>query len=552
LLRRLALPAIICALLLIGWWQRSAIQQTWRRITGPLPAPVLVVFPLEPAGSEASDSAFANGLSQDLIARLGRTRGFTVLGRAGAGRLRGQDIGRIAYDVDAAAALTGTVRRSGQSVAIALELFAVSDRVSTSIWSDEFSGDSADIVALETEAVEAIATVFGIEPGPVSAQANRPIDPSAFDAYLQGQAALAERRHKDAVAFFETAAAADDTLADAHAALVLALRAVNVDEGIPDDPARTARMQAAARRAYELAPDLPQANLAMGLASASLEEALARLHRAIELDPSHAIALEALGDEVRDFDPERGIAFYGRALVADPFLETSRINHATTLLLLNRWGLTRGELLRTTWEHAPAWGLAMYPVLDLAQGSHMDAMADLVLKTPKFRERSYFLALYIAALAGAGKTTEALQEATTLTKQFPESCEGHALLAAVLLDLGKSAEARQTAQPLLEAGGDENARASALRCAASAAAALGDGEQTAAILDRIMSREDLLRSWSFSRFGQSGRLVLMGNIYPWTKVVNLPAVVAARERMNALFEQRRTAIAAQLGPIAYR
>jgi hypothetical protein len=222
------------------------------------------------------------------------------------------------------------------------------------------------------------------------------------------------------------------------------------------------------------------------------------------------------------------------------------------MLLLNRWGQSRGELLRLTFEYAPPWSLGMFPVLDLAQDKYGDAIADLMVKTPALRERPYFLAQLVQVLAGSQKMSDALEEATALTERFPDFCEGRALLAGVLADQGKSAEAGAAAQPLLADAADGNPRASQLRCAAMAAAALGDAAATAEILDRISAREEYRRGWAFARFGQSGRLLLMGHMYPWTKVAGAPAVVAARERMDTLLEQLRQNISVQLGPVAYQ
>jgi TolB-like protein len=533
-------------LLAAGWLQRASLQRTWRRATGPAPAPILAVLPLEPVGGEPGESLFADGMTQDLISRLGHTPGLRVVGRAGVGRQRGRPLDEVAHDLDASALVTGIVRRSDARVEMSLELFAASDRAS--IWADDFAGRLSEMERLQDGASTAIAKVLGIDATPAS---TRDVDPSAYDQYVRGLDALARQRPGEAIDFFEQAIAADAGFARAQAHLVQAIHALAVEEGIPDDPSRTARMRAAAERARELNPDLAQAHLAMGLASPTVDEAVASLNRAIELDPSYGAALQALGDEVRDFDPERAIAFYGRALAADPFLDTARVSHAVALLLLNRWGLARAELLRARFEHAPEWSHGMFGILGVAQGKYGDALFDLD-RASEFRDRPFFLAQYAATLATARRTGEALAMATTLTERFPGLCEGQALRAGLLADQGERAEARARVQPLLAGADGAAVRGSSLRCAALAAAAIGDAAQLAATLDRIASREDWVRSWAFARFGLSGRLALMGHFYPWTKVVEHPDVVASRERMDAANARFHDIIKARLGRIAYQ
>ncbi|MBI4484857.1 MAG: protein kinase, partial [Acidobacteria bacterium] len=67
----LALLALLAALAAVGWWQRSSLQRLWRRSMAPAPAPVIAVMPLEAMPSDPSQRFFADGLTEDLMARLG-------------------------------------------------------------------------------------------------------------------------------------------------------------------------------------------------------------------------------------------------------------------------------------------------------------------------------------------------------------------------------------------------------------------------------------------------------------------------------------------------
>ena len=73
----------------------------------------------------------------------------------------------------------------------------------------------------------------------------------------------------------------------------------------------------------------------------------------------------------------------------------------------------------------------------------------------------------------------------------------------------------------------------------TAAAAMGDAPALAAILDRIASKETLLRYWALGIFGQSGRSVMRGRAYPWARIIDTPAVQAARHHLDAAYDRER-------------
>ena len=132
---------------------------------------------------------------------------------------------------------------------------------------------------------------------------------------------MAQRQLGSAVASFEQAAVADPGLGEAFAALAEALhREIQLAAGVDDEPHRL-REATAAKRAYEVDPDLPDANVAMGLVSETLADALKYFRRAIELDPSYAQVYQRVGDQLLDFDPEQAIAFYRKSLSLDPAAE---------------------------------------------------------------------------------------------------------------------------------------------------------------------------------------------------------------------------------------
>jgi len=545
----LALLALLAALAAVGWWQRSSLQRLWRRTMGPAPAPVIAVMPLEPAASDPSQMFFADGLTEDLMARLGQTPGLEVIGRSAARSQRGRAPREVAGELGAAVVLSGRVGAFAESVTISLELLDPTDP--NPIWSNEYTRAIRDIFAVQAEVARDVAAALRVPVQPTASIARasaRVVDRQAYEMYLRGRDAIALGRPGDAIGFFEEAVAADAGLGEAFAGLADALHADGVEAGVADDPARSERVRAAADRAYQQDPDLAQANLAMGFAAGSLGQALGHMRRAIELDPSYGAAYHAIGDQIRDFDPERAIAFYRRSLIVDPYLEMNRVDIAIAWLLLNRSADARREAAALRADRLPKRSRSVIATIDLDERHYEEALAKLA-SLPYIRDLPSSWTRYVVSLRSAGKLGEALTEATALTGRFRDFCEGRALLAGLMLEQGQAAEARRLAEPLLTQAAGNDERGSALRCAATAAAALGDAVQTAKILERITTREEWLRSWSLAVGGQSGGLALRGRAYPWMKVVDLPPVVTARENMAGAYARAREVAATKLAGV---
>ena len=183
--------------------------------------------------------------------------------------------------------LTGSVRPAGDTVKISLELIDPSD--GTAIWSQQYTREVKDIFAVQAQVAGEVAQALRVtlQPTPSSARAaSRLVDPRAYELYLRGRQAAAERHLPEAIDFYERAIAADGGLGEAFAGVADALALEVAFNGAADDAVRRGRVQTAAKRAYELDPDLPQANLAMALTSEPLGDALKYFRRAIELDPS--------------------------------------------------------------------------------------------------------------------------------------------------------------------------------------------------------------------------------------------------------------------------
>ena len=537
--RWILLLIVLAALGAAAWIERAAIARLLSRTFGSAPPPVIAVIPLD--AGDAAQTYFADGLTEDLITRLGQTPGLKVLGRSATRAYRGRSPRDVAGELGAGVVLTGSVRPSGETVKVSLELVDPSD--GTAIWSGQYTREVKDIFAVQAQVADEVAQALRVALRPTASSTrarSRLVDRRAYDLYLRGRQAVAERRLPAAIQLFEQATAGDSGLAEAFAGLAEALDLESSFFGLPLDPAREARVRSAAERALRLEPDLPQANLAMGLTADALGTALTHLRHAVDLDPSFAEGFHQIGDQIIDFDPDRAIGFYRRAIALDPKAAIVRADIAVAETVAGRTDAARAALAAPEASQPEVANMSpgFSALLDLYEGRPEPALASLSAN-PAVHQAQFYWLVYIQALQEGGRAAEAYQEASQLAAKFPSYCEAKAILAGLTVDRGQTAAGRAIAAPILQTAGAPDATGSAVRCGVFAAAALNDISTVAALLQSIAASERLLRYWALNVTGQTGSMTLRGRLYPWTNVAEQPPVVDARKALETAYARER-------------
>jgi TolB-like protein len=541
--RWIVMLAVLAAVAAGAWFERAPLQRLWRKSLGPPPPPVIAVVPFD---TDNGQQFFADGLAEDLITRLGQTPGLKVLGRSATRQLRGRAPQDAARELGAAVVLTGSVRPAGDTVKISLELIDPSD--GTAIWSQQYTREVKDIFAVQAQVAGEVAQALRVtlQPTPSSARAaSRLVDPRAYELYLRGRQAAAERHLPEAIGFYERAIAADGGLGEAFAGIADALALEVSFNGADDDAARRARVQTAAKRAYELDPDLPQANLAMGLTSETLAEALKYFRHAIELDSSFAEAYHTVGDAIYDFDPALAVAFLRKSLALDPRQQIIHADLAGAFGVLGRDDEFDLEL-KALAQAEPVRGIVVSQAAmnDMRHERYAAAVTRLQ-SAAQLRLPTLSRAL-VKALRMAGRADDALAEGTALVSRAPQDCQAMTLLAGLRFERHEAGPAHRLADGALKAANAATASPSELRCALYAAAALQNGPAVATLLDRIAAAEPELRAFARIVQGQSGTMWIDPRSYPWVLIARDPTVEEARGRLDAAYTREREAAAAEL------
>ena len=545
----MALALVVASLAGIGWSQREWIGRTWRRSIAAAPSPIIAVIPLDLADVDQAQRYFADGLTEDLITRLGQTPGLRVIGRSATRDYRGRSPRDLARELGAGVVLTGAVRPAGETVRISLELIDPAD--STDLWTGQYTREVKDIFAVQSQVADDVARALRLKLTPTAARertASRLVDQRAYESYLRGRQAAAQRDLGSAKRFFDDATRLDDGLAEAHAGMAEALHLEAVGLGQADDPSRRARLKRSADRAYELDPDLPQANLAAGLAADRLADALGFLKKAVTVDPTFSEGFHEIGDQILDVDPARAIAFYRRALALDPRMEINHADITGALSALGRFDEAERELDSVPGNQDRAqWKAVLRAAIALDRQDYDKAAA--AFESGPLAGLPVFALSDVNALRMAGRADAAYQQARRLVQKNPSYCEAIAALAGLRHERGERAAARQMVASALRAAETPDVGPAALRCAGLSAAAIGDASAAAAVLQRIAADERQLRAWALEITGTTGSKLFRRNMFPWSHVSDAPPIVEARHALERAYATAREQIAASLGPI---
>ncbi|MGH7572458.1 MAG: tetratricopeptide repeat protein [Gemmatimonadota bacterium] len=328
-------------------------------------APSIAVLPLVNLSSNSADAALADGMTEELIAVLGRTGDLRVIASTSVFALRDRrlDVRQIADSLRVSHVVEGGLQKIGSRLRMQVRL--VDARDGTTRWSETYDREFEDVFAVQEEIARAVARELDMrlaEGGgaPPSLARHHPRSIVAYERYLRGiDVGFRQHRHQRGAEYFQHAIAADSTYGAAYAAL--ARMYVLMGAGSRDRRRDLyADAEQAARRALALDDSLAEAHEALGwahLAQKDITSAETEFKRAIALDPrSHAhegLALLYLWAG----RPAEQLAEARLALENDPFSHTAIREMARALLVNGRCDEALDQL-RPLKELSPPVGYA--------------------------------------------------------------------------------------------------------------------------------------------------------------------------------------------------
>ncbi|HXY70065.1 MAG TPA: hypothetical protein VEH62_11490 [Gemmatimonadales bacterium] len=199
------------------------------RVAAP-PSNSVAVLYFENLSRDTSDAYLADGLTEEIIIRLGQVHRLDVKSRFEVLRFRGRpllDPAATGRALGAAYLVAGSVQHAGDRVRMRVELLRAPTR--TQVWGDVFDRSSSDVLTLESDIAGAVASAITgqLLPGERTRLA-QPLtsDPVAYEQYLRGLQAVHnfgdEAALRSAVAYFDRAIARDSSFAAAFSGKAVA------------------------------------------------------------------------------------------------------------------------------------------------------------------------------------------------------------------------------------------------------------------------------------------------------------------------------------------
>src|SRR6267378_3892771 len=232
---------------------------------------MLAVLPFQNLTGNPKQEYLADGLTEEMIAQLGRLHPeqLGVIARTSVMGYKHSDqrLDQIGRDLSVQYVLENSLRGSGDHLRVTVQLLQVKDQ--SHLWTQDYDYRPRDILSLEDDVAKAVAREIQIRLSPqqqADLTRTRPVNPEAFDAYMEGRFFLDRDSAGDlnrAVSYYEQATKLDPGYALAWVGLSRALFRQADRGSIPLNEGRR-RSREAVERALMLDPNVPEAHALTG------------------------------------------------------------------------------------------------------------------------------------------------------------------------------------------------------------------------------------------------------------------------------------------------
>ena len=439
--------ALVAALNVGGWRDRIRAVARTAEISS------LAVLPFENLARDLGDEYFADGITDELIASLGKIGALRVISRTSAMSYKGtrKPLSQIARELHVEGVVEGSVLQLGERVRIIAQLVRVNPE--KQLWAESYERDARDVLALQEDLARDIAREIRVK---ITTQEqnrlsrSRRVDPQAHEDYLRGMYFQNKRTEADlekGVAYFKLAIRKDPSYAPAYAALGNSYHMQTwYGHAAPRENCPKARDMAL--RALALDATVAEAHAVLAFYKKVYEQDLRGSERefrlALELNPGFALAHVWRGEVLTAMGRHaEALAELDRARELDPTSLTVSDQRGLVLYMARRYDEAIEQIRKTLeleprFAHAHCWLGKVY----LQKGLLAQGLGELEQMASFPGGDGPLLASWLGyAYALSGKRAEAYRVLGTLKAQEQKSFASPYGLAAIYSGLGEKDQA---------------------------------------------------------------------------------------------------------------
>ncbi|MFN3313847.1 MAG: LuxR C-terminal-related transcriptional regulator [Hyphomonas sp.] len=267
--------------------------------------PSIAVLAFANMSGDPGQEYFSDAITADIITALSRSPWLFIIARNTTFTYKGEnvDVRRVAAELGVRFVLEGSVRRAGERVRVTAQL--IDGLTGGHVWSDRYDGRIEDVFDLQDEitrqVVASIQTIVhrSTVEAPVE-RLNRP-DLTVWELTMRSWHLLYDftpEAYASAKTLLERALALDPESAEANMVLSLINHHIAILGFAPDPGPAMEAAYALGRRATRLDDRNEYAHWALGISCWGLhrlDEGIAALERAVELNPNCSLAYGSLG-----------------------------------------------------------------------------------------------------------------------------------------------------------------------------------------------------------------------------------------------------------------
>ncbi len=265
----------------------------------------IAVMPFADMSPEKDQAYFADGMAEEIINALTQIPGLKVSARTSAFQFREQenDIQTIGEKLGVTTILKGSVRKSGNTLRITVQLVNVADGFH--LWSETYDRQLTDVFVIQDDLSNSIVNALQVKLSGDEVKTldtRMPTSVEAYNFYLKGRYFWNKRTEEGlqkSIEFFQQAIDLDPTYALAYAGLADAYVILGWWQYL--EPKETfTKAKSAARKAIEIDDSLAEAHAALAFSKFTYDwdwqGAEKEFKRAIALNPKYASAHQWYAD----------------------------------------------------------------------------------------------------------------------------------------------------------------------------------------------------------------------------------------------------------------